>query len=113
MSREVLQYLSIAIGSAVRNIKTSSRPILYLLKKAKHLPIIIRASLLCRLFRLNTCFCSAAFSMHLTLSRVLLSSLAFGSVHAAVTWEPIGCTGWTFDGKNIDEIWYVVQAVML
>lgn len=43
--------------------------------------------------------------MHLTLSKVFLSSLALGQCYAVVTWETIGCTGWTFDGNSIDQIW--------
>ncbi|PVH84027.1 hypothetical protein DL98DRAFT_528877 [Cadophora sp. DSE1049] len=50
--------------------------------------------------------------MHLTLSRALLSSLAFGQCYAAVTWRTIGCDGWTHDGKNIDQIWDNAQALV-
>ncbi|KAH8765138.1 hypothetical protein BGZ57DRAFT_857273 [Hyaloscypha finlandica] len=50
--------------------------------------------------------------MHLTLSRALLSSLAFGQCYAAVTWRTVGCDGWTHDGKNIDQIWDNAQALV-
>ncbi|RYP75285.1 hypothetical protein DL769_003840 [Monosporascus sp. CRB-8-3] len=37
--------------------------------------------------------------------RASLSFLAFQQSLAAVTWRAIGCDGWTFKGKSMDEIW--------
>ncbi|KAE9365572.1 hypothetical protein N431DRAFT_518986 [Stipitochalara longipes BDJ] len=48
---------------------------------------------------------SPALKMHIKLFKVLLSFIAFGQCHAAVTWTTIGCNGFTFDGSTIDQIW--------
>jgi hypothetical protein len=43
--------------------------------------------------------------MQINLSKALLSFIALGQCHAAVTWRTIGCDGWTFKGVSIDDIW--------
>ena len=43
--------------------------------------------------------------MQTTMLRALLYSLAIPQCLAAVTWTPIGCDGWDFEGTGIDAIW--------
>ncbi|KAF4468219.1 hypothetical protein FALBO_4895 [Fusarium albosuccineum] len=43
--------------------------------------------------------------MQTTMLRALVYSLAIPQCLAAVTWTPIGCDGWDFQGTDIDAIW--------
>jgi len=45
--------------------------------------------------------------MHILLFGALLSFITFEQCHAVqpVTWRTVGCTGWTFGGSSIDDIW--------